>query len=55
MQWRSYFWPWHSISDLKVELLNGEKKLRSMRWKNFFLAMALRCQPESRTSQWRTT
>ena len=25
MQWKSYFWPWHSISDLKVELLNGEK------------------------------
>jgi hypothetical protein len=32
-----FFWPWHSVANLKVELLNGEQKnLRSMRWKSFF-------------------
>jgi hypothetical protein len=26
MQWKSYFWPWNSVANLKVELLNGEQK-----------------------------
>ncbi len=40
MQWKSYFLPWHSLANLKVELLNGaQKKLRSMRWKSFVLPL----------------
>jgi hypothetical protein len=50
-----FFWPWHSVANLKAELLNGEQlKITFYALEKFFLSLALCCQPASRTSQWRT-
>jgi hypothetical protein len=50
-----FFWLWHSVANLKVELLNGEqKKITFYAMKKFFFGLGtLLPQPEIRTSQWR--